>query len=347
MQEDDGNHEANPLLRAPPCTPSFPTWLNGRYSVQGEYGKSTIRITRIDQMVPVESHNSKADHHTTKINQSASFAPPSGFASIGKTTNENILNDCTPKAPSHFGSVSPKCQLSNVLHKCAELSMTLPGHIIKAEVGSKEITVSTNLEKYLASAPVSTSASDRSHRVYIDWSMANADSFQQIPSSVELEVVPYYHEGRAYYNGYEACVEQIYGHTILLKDTYFGPEITMGYPRGVRLHTNLAPVICSSSSVTSAASIYPATLLSNSYQSNASIQVQRINGVYGYITAPKLIDVHTAVTALEAHPSLPYIIVGYIDDQLQLLCIGSKSDAEDYIIESDICAVIQSALSTG
>lgn len=187
------------------------------------------------------------------------------------------------------------------------ICLSLPGHIIQAEWGSNELILSHSLEHYLASSITSVTCRTRSDRLYIDWStVANNET-----SSVNPDPVPYIDSnGAGHVDGIETRIEQIFGHTVLLKEPYCGPTVKAGFPR-IYLSTNLVP--CSTGV--------------KDYSSTSHGSVDRLLHKLTF---------HNAVTSVEAHPSLPYIVLGFLDNTIQILCTETYIDEKAGNNDNDI-----------
>ena len=164
--------------------------------------------------------------------------------------------------PSNNGAnasaVDPSAPLSNGMKKCQEVSLTLPGHVVRAEAGSTEVWVSQDLREYLAAPYVAATSTTRSDMVYFDWQISRAaaavaaaagDGSDSSPAAKRtrgegekgsgagcLDAFALVGPGSGSYHLAEYVSEAV----VRLSEPYRGPTVAAGQPR-VYLRTNLRP----------------------------------------------------------------------------------------------------------
>ena len=176
--------------------------------------------------------------------------------------------------------------------KTEHIGCTLPGHLISATLGEREVVTSHCLEQYLSSSVLSQASLERSDRIFFDWSLSTETylSSSSSSSSTGPERAPYVDSnGRACGDdSFEGKVDQIFGNTLLLKEPYCGPTVSGGYPR-IRLRSNLVS------------------------HTPPPVAPASVGGKGRTIAIP------SAVTALASHPVLPYLLAAGQGDALYVI----------------------------
>ena len=206
-------------------------------------------------------------------------------------------------APSSSGCEGKENRPTNTsVHKChlydkptyiktEHIGCTLPGHLISATLGEREVVTSHYLEQYLSSSVLSQSSLERSDRIVFDWSLSTQTySSSSSSSSSGPERAPFVDSnGRACGDdSLEGKVDQIFGNTLLLKEPYCGPNVSGGYPR-IRLRSNLVS------------------------HTTPQVAAASVGGKERTIMMP------SAVAALASHPVLPYVLAAGQGDALYVI----------------------------
>ena len=268
-------------------------------------------------MLPIHG-TAEIQIHGLNLTQFRSAEKDSSSKIISATTTKNstssIHSNCVPVStystsnPTPSPAFSTRQDNTNTLEfmKSESICLSLPGHVIRAEWGSRELILSHSLDHYIASSIAAATTRSRSDRLYLDWTVSvSPDS--TIGRISDDSMAPYVDSnGKGHIDGIECRIDQIFGHTVLLKEPYCGPTVEAGFPR-VFLRTNLVPVSSNAS---------------NNQVSKDSPMTASVDRLI------QKLSFHTAVTAIEAHPSLPYVVLGFLDNAVQILSTETYIDNE-------------------
>ena len=335
MQEDDEAFDAaaaafeKKLLSAPFCNAAFLPLLGGTVSCVGVHGSTLLQLVAPGHV----GHGSKtadaSNEHSGQVSTGAAALYGSASITLGASVLSAVSrtemhgNSTIASQASHLHAASSvMMQQQPVLRappmrKIAHTGLRLPGHVIEAEPGSADVIVSQDLRAYLASRAAAASSLTRSDRVYFDWTphtllnsalpapfpVLRADSVSgeydnmssNDPSGCDSSIPFVDASGHGHLDGYEATLSYITGYTLTLTEPYFGPAVQGGKPR-ISLKTNLTPTEAAATSASSKLSL-PA------------------------LTPVVLSELQFSqpATALSAHPSLPFVLAGFVDDSIALL----------------------------
>jgi hypothetical protein len=191
-------------------------------------------------------------------------------------------------------------------HCCA-----LPGHIISAETGSCDVIVSHDLQAHCCGQLGASSVFSKSHEIMFDWSpRIDGITGQVVASTLQAETKSELSEEYLYpvnaeilqdgvpYKGTTSTnvISSVSHHRICLSRPFVGPTVACGVPK-VYMRTNLV-----SSGRPSAAAAAAAETLSESRSHVSTVPLG-----------------HCTVTALTAHPVLPLLVAGTLDDNILVL----------------------------
>ena len=173
------------------------------------------------------------------------------------------------------GSLRDACSSSH----CAA-NMTLPGYILNAQRGSKEIYTSHDLTSFLSPFE-STSQNNKSNSIYIDWSITAPEEEPWFEDMVS--------------KGYPDTVEAISKHGIRLSKMYTGPEVKSGKP-----HVNIRMKFLNTSN-------FPRKY--STYENHIST-LPTLLGEF------ELDETDSYITAIATSNDTPHILVGTKDDSI-------------------------------
>ena len=169
--------------------------------------------------------------------------------------------------------------------RSTDYALTLPGNVVRAVPGEREVLVSCDLREFLTDSALGRSLPGKSSMLEFDWSRQHAHPALLCTNEVQpRESVPL--RTRSHFD-----LAAVHSHTLHLMAPYHGPAVTNGHPR-VLLRTTLTP------------------------RGNGAEVVQ----AKGSNPWQKEVELTSApATAITAHPSLPYLVVGDRDDNVKIV----------------------------
>ena len=187
--------------------------------------------------------------------------------------------------------------------KSTDYNLTLPGYIQDACNGSYDIYVTCDLRQYLTSQSVSTAILGRSYMIQFNWKVIDdihsVSPCSFINSSFQTKSKLEYHRNNninpssSSSQTFTSAIESVSTIGIRLTSPYTGPNVKNCIPR-IHMSTNLQPSF--TSTITT-------------YDKRSDLQD----------IAPEL-HLSTVVTAIDSHPTLPYVILGLYNDHVTILC---------------------------
>jgi hypothetical protein len=204
--------------------------------------------------------------------------------------------------------------------------------------------VSHDLRGYLTVPHIARSTSSRSDCLYFDWSGVKRDRESEGEGEVSVGSSSKEAAEDETDTGSEHIVETIFSHSVILSKPYTGPTVNHGQPM-VYLRTRLvpvgtfvqAPLSTSGDRVTGYADMNGGEETDTAgeeervvreYEVPLSLQSQEQECGYMYRFGHAQLPGNgeppvTAVTAVCAHPLLPFVILGFQDDSLSIMeCTG-------------------------
>ena len=177
--------------------------------------------------------------------------------------------------------------------------LTLPGHIISAEINQNEILLSNDLTQYLVSNSIISNWPSKSCDIVLYWFLENENEVTQRFTYQQM-----------------TQVEVINNYQIILQDSYTGPTVTNGWPK-IYIKTNLKHIFNNENNI-----------LINEQNTNTNTNTNKIvdNGLIigsklGFPEIINKMELTSPATVISSHPNLPFIIIGTLDDNILFMTV--------------------------